>query len=181
MKRKIITTILTAAFVTSMSITAFADQWKLDTTGWWYQKDNGSYLSNGWNWIDGKCYYFTPEGYCLINTTTPDGYTVDASGAWTVDGVVQIKTVEVQTTTETQSASQVPNVEGTYVGSGITCEIFNEGNNNFWVESSLEKDYLPQYIGDGVFASPYTRYSFSGNTLIIDDLYGGQTYQLVKQ
>lgn len=26
------------------------------------------------------------------NTTTPDGYTVNADGAWTVDGVVQVKT-----------------------------------------------------------------------------------------
>ena len=39
--------------------------------------------------MDGKCYYFTPEGYCLTGTQTPDGYTVDETGAWVVDGVVQ--------------------------------------------------------------------------------------------
>lgn len=78
----------------SMSMTIYAGQWKQDTTGWWYQNDDGSYFNNGWQWIDGKCYYFTSEGYCLINTTTPDGYTVDGSGAWTVNGVVQTKNEE---------------------------------------------------------------------------------------
>ena len=44
---------------------------------------------NGWRWIDGnqdgvsECYYFDAEGW-LTSTTTPDGYTVNADGAWTV-------------------------------------------------------------------------------------------------
>lgn len=79
----------------AMSMTAFAGQWMQDTTGWWYQNDDQSYLAGGWNWVDGRCYYFTPEGYCLLNTQTPDGYMVDASGAWIVDGVVQTQTVPV--------------------------------------------------------------------------------------
>lgn len=73
----------------ALSMPVFAGEWKQDTTGWWYQNDDGSYPNNGWTWVDGRCYYFTPEGYCLINTQTPDGCTVDASGAWVVDGVVQ--------------------------------------------------------------------------------------------
>ena len=44
-----------------------------------------------WSWIDGYCYYFTSKNMRekLTNTTTPDGYTVDDQGRWTVDGVAQ--------------------------------------------------------------------------------------------
>ncbi len=34
------------------------------------------------------------NGYCLMAATTPDNDTVNESGAWTVDGVVQTKNVE---------------------------------------------------------------------------------------
>lgn len=70
-------------------ITSFAGQWQSDVQGWWYVNDNGTYPNTGWNWIDGKCYYFSPDGYCLQNTQTPDGYMVDENGAWVIDGVVQ--------------------------------------------------------------------------------------------
>lgn len=71
------------------SFTALAASWQQNTTGWWYQEDNGSYPVNTWKWINGRCYYFDGNGYMLSNTTTPDGYQVDASGAWVVNGVVQ--------------------------------------------------------------------------------------------
>lgn len=75
----------------ALSVPTFAAEWKQDEIGWWYQNDDGSYLNNGWNWIDGKCYYFNESGYCLLNTQTPDGYLVDANGAWIQDGVVQVQ------------------------------------------------------------------------------------------
>ena len=75
--------------VVGSAMTSRAAQWQQNTTGWWYQEDNGSYPVNTWKWIDGKCYYFDGNGYMLSNTTTPDGYQVDASGAWVVNGVVQ--------------------------------------------------------------------------------------------
>lgn len=83
--------ILLAAVVGScvMAGSAFAGEWKTSSGGWWYQNDDGSYFASGWQWIDGKCYCFDENGYCLINTVTPDGYYVDESGAWIVDGVVQ--------------------------------------------------------------------------------------------
>ncbi len=89
MKKKLLTFAAAGVIAAAMSFTAFGGEWKEDQIGWWYQNDDGSYLNNGWNWIGGKSYYFTPEGYCLVNTTTPDGYTVDESGAWVVDGVIQ--------------------------------------------------------------------------------------------
>ena len=89
MKKTFMTAILAGLMAVSMSMTAFAGQWQQDVKGWWYQNDDGTYLKDGWKWVNGKCYYFTSDGYCLTGTQTPDGYTVDASGAWIVDGVVQ--------------------------------------------------------------------------------------------
>ena len=89
--------VLTATALLSMlaSSTVFAGQWKSDNNGWWYQNDDGSYPTNTWQWIDGngdgvsESYYFNENGYMLTNTVTPDNYTVNADGAWTVNGVVQ--------------------------------------------------------------------------------------------
>ena len=85
------------ALTLSMSTTAFAGTWKQEADGWWWQNDDGSYPQSGWQWIDGnndgvaESYYFNENGYLLTNTTTPDGYTVNEDGAWTVNGVVQQK------------------------------------------------------------------------------------------
>lgn len=92
--------LLTAALISMVaSFTSFAGEWKQDKAGWWYDNGDSTFAKDGWNWIDGKCYYFTSEGYCLINTTTPDGYTVDENGAWIIDGVVQTQETSVQTFT----------------------------------------------------------------------------------
>ena len=87
MKKKMVTLFMAVTLSVSMSMTALAGQWKQSGMDWKYE-DNGSCLT-GWQWIDGKCYYFDGNGYMLSNTTTPDGYQVDASGAWVVNGVVQ--------------------------------------------------------------------------------------------
>lgn len=89
MRKKMLFAVAAGLMTLALSMPVFAGEWKQDGTGWWYQNDDGGYPSNGWTWVDGRCYYFTPEGYCLTGTQTPDGYTVDASGAWVVDGVVQ--------------------------------------------------------------------------------------------
>lgn len=80
-----------------MSIPACAGQWFSDGYGWKWINDNGTVSANTWQWIDGnydgiaECYYFNPQGYCLLNTITPDGYMVNASGAWMVNGAVQMQ------------------------------------------------------------------------------------------
>lgn len=82
--------------------------WKRNNTGWWYEYADGTYPANGWlminnawycfdasgymrtGWImagDGKWYYCDPregstQGAMMTNTTTPDGYRVDANGVW---------------------------------------------------------------------------------------------------
>lgn len=83
----------------SMNTLAFAGQWKENDTGWWYDNGNGTWPASSWQWIDGngdgvaECYYFNKDGYCLMNGVAPDGSSVNANGAWTVNGVVQTKNV----------------------------------------------------------------------------------------
>lgn len=63
--------------------------WQQDARGWWWKNDDGSsYPVNCWRWLDGnrdglaECYYFGSDGYMLAGTVTPDGYSVNADGAW---------------------------------------------------------------------------------------------------
>lgn len=77
------TMILTAA----MGFTAYAGEWKQDNAGWKYEQDGGGFTA-GWSWIDGKCYFFADDGY-MMNNTEVEGYTLNADGQWTVDGIVQ--------------------------------------------------------------------------------------------
>lgn len=84
-----------------LSSTAMAGTWKKgdgeNQNRWWYDNENGTYAHSGWQWLDGnkdgaaECYYFDSEGWLLTGTTTPDGYQVNADGAWTVNGAVQTK------------------------------------------------------------------------------------------
>jgi hypothetical protein len=68
--------------------------WVQDTDGNWYflstaEGGQAGKMLTGWNWIDGYCYYFNPEGGGLsVNTTTPDGHKVNADGKWEKDGKV---------------------------------------------------------------------------------------------
>ena len=105
----LLATAISLACLTSMS--AYAGAWAKNTQGWWYDNGNSTWPASTWQWIDGnndgvaECYYFNPSGYCLTNTTTPDGYMVNADGAWTVNGIIQTKAVGASTTGSTATAS----------------------------------------------------------------------------
>lgn len=107
--KRIIKWFMTVCVLTAlMSSTAFAAGW---TTGqgsngsrWWYDLGNGNYYGTPemeveWQWLDGngdgiaECYAFDQEGWMYVGTATPDGYQVNADGAWTVDGIVQTMAV----------------------------------------------------------------------------------------
>lgn len=99
MKRKgLVIAGLVAGLSVLTSMTAFAGEWKQDSNGWWWQNDDGSYPVSTWQWIDGnkdglsESYYFNEAGYLVTNTTI-DGYTVNADGAWTINGQIQTKGV----------------------------------------------------------------------------------------
>lgn len=78
-------------------------RWMQDTNGWWWLRADRSWPANQWSYINNEWYWFDASGYCAINAwrnvdgvyyylgesgamyanrRTPDGYWVDASGAW---------------------------------------------------------------------------------------------------
>ena len=102
---------------------AFAGSWKKESDNplrWVYRNDDGSLLSNGWNWLDGngdgvyECYYFYPDGAMAYNATV-DGYYVNNDGKWADNsGKVYTKTAaEVA-----QSPSGAQNSQGSASSSG---------------------------------------------------------------
>lgn len=104
--------LVTMVFVLTalMASTALAAGW---TTGqgenssrWWYDLGSGQYYGISgqaveWQWLDGdgdgtaECYAFDSEGWMYEDGQTPDGYSVNGDGAWTVNGVVQTMAVTV--------------------------------------------------------------------------------------
>ena len=72
------------ASAAGQSQSASAPVWKQDSNGWWIENPDGSYLTNQWyqSPASGLWYYMGSDGYMLTNTTTPDGYTVNADGVW---------------------------------------------------------------------------------------------------
>ena len=55
--------------------------WLKDNGSWYYLQDSGS-MKTGWMKVSGKWYYAYSSGALAINTTTPDGYRVNANGEW---------------------------------------------------------------------------------------------------
>ncbi|MEY8396143.1 hypothetical protein AALB64_15235 [Lachnospiraceae bacterium 45-P1] len=107
--KKILLLAATISLSTYMGLTAFAGEWKQDANGYQYVNDNGELFYNGWQWIDGnndgiaESYYFNETGYCLLNTTTPDGFVVNSDGAWAIDGIVQTKSIRTEEPVSTQT------------------------------------------------------------------------------
>ena len=90
------------SFVFLLSGTAKADWVKGEgKNAWWFDFGNGDYFKSSWQWIDGnhdgiaECYCFDENGWMYENTITPDGYTVNENGAWTINNVVQTKTSDL--------------------------------------------------------------------------------------
>ena len=86
--KKLITFCLSAMLAASSCSHAFAagrpGTWASNDKGWWIAYEDGSYLTNDWyqSPTSGLWYYMGADGYMLTNTTTPDGYWVNADGVW---------------------------------------------------------------------------------------------------
>ena len=86
-------------FIALSANLVFASGWTkgISKNAWWFDFGNGDYFKSSWQWIDGnqdgiaECYCFDENGWMYENTTTPDGYTVNENGAWTVNNIVQTK------------------------------------------------------------------------------------------
>ena len=55
--------------------------WVKENGIWYYLNQSGS-METGWFTVSDKWYYANESGALAINTTTPDGYTVNANGEW---------------------------------------------------------------------------------------------------
>lgn len=90
MKKKILMSV--AIGLTLLSSTpVFAGEWKQNSTGYWYQNDDGSNPSGTWKNIDGKSYYFKSDGYMNIGWIKVNGqwYYCESSG--------EMRTADLQT------------------------------------------------------------------------------------
>ena len=54
----------------------------MDQDKWYYLESSGAMKASQWFEVDGKWYYVNDSGELLVNTTTPDGYKVNANGEW---------------------------------------------------------------------------------------------------
>lgn len=163
MKKKIMMFAIATVMTLPMSMTAFAGQWLSDAGGWWWQNNDGSYPADTWQWIDGnndgiaESYYFDSQGYCLLDTTTPDGYTVNGTGAWVQDGIIQTKPIvsEQETTTKaSNSANAVSllslNPTNQWNWRDVSPWIYKTSRNKQWSNSMFfvyTGGYVEYYVG----------------------------------
>lgn len=121
MKRGIVVLAAALSMSMGMSVASYAASWEHDSKGWWYITDDykypvaqwrnidgnwyyfnsKGYTLTGWQWIDGKSYFFNdgsnksfPYSAMLKSTKSPDGYDLNADGAWVQNGVVMTKSGE---------------------------------------------------------------------------------------
>lgn len=112
-KRLFLAGLTTGLLSLSAAFPAMAGSWKTgvgeNAARWWYDNGDNTWAANGWRWIDGnqdgisECYYFDADGWLTASTTTPDGYTVNADGAWTVNGIIQTRQTASNDTADNES------------------------------------------------------------------------------
>lgn len=151
MKKQLFTATLTSLLVFSSLSSAFAGYWQQEarTSQWMYQNEDGTFCANQWQWIDGdedgmaECYYFDENGFCLTNTSTPDGYLVDENGAWIIDGIpqTQIITTELIDQEESLFTTSESTVSTSHSVSGISSEPYN--GYSIIVNTNTHKYHVP--------------------------------------
>lgn len=98
MSRRILAAVLSAGMTFCLVSTAFAGTWKANSSGWWYEEDNGTRPAGEWKWIDGdgdgyaECYYFDADGYVVHNREI-NGFSVNENGHWVAGNKVQLERV----------------------------------------------------------------------------------------
>lgn len=148
MKKKLVTIILAGALTVGSAFTAFAG-WEQTGATWKYQSA-GTYYNDGWHWIDGngdniaECYFFNTDSTMLSNTTTPDNFTVNENGAWTVNGVVQTKILNDNTSSTGHSNSQSQSNSNSYYNDDGSVDI------NKVVAGIVAGDPEASQIADGI-------------------------------
>lgn len=79
----------------------------------------------------------------LANTTTPDGYTVNGDGSWTIDGAIQQK--------NTASQNVESNIPSGYNANGISNVVIDMLNNTRAQNATKYGETKALIMGEGVF------------------------------
>lgn len=80
-KKTIIFGMAISFFLLSIQTVYAASPWVFQEDGWHYYQEDGQ-PGVGWVESNGLFYYLLPGGKSVTDTITPDGYYVDANGAW---------------------------------------------------------------------------------------------------
>lgn len=153
MKKKLSFAIATIVTTAALSTTAFAGSWQSDQRGFWWQNDDGSYPVSSWQWLDGnqdgiaECYYFDENGYMLADTKTPDGYQVNANGAWVLNGYVQTQATDANSTPSNTTTKPGPSGVSSIPYDGYTI-IVNTNTKKYHTPSCrVVTRILPENLG----------------------------------
>lgn len=84
MKKKLFIMVAVGVIMTIAGFPVYAGQWKLDSIGYWYEEDKGTYPTDSWRYIGEKWYYFDGQGYMVKDTWVGDYY-VGSDGAMLPD------------------------------------------------------------------------------------------------
>lgn len=87
-----------------------------------------------------------------MNTTTPDGYTVNPAGAWTVNGVIQTQQVTPSTTTNNIEAKYLRNLTPVSKSAYSVEESWRTNQNSLWsnvirLSGALNNTHVEFYTG----------------------------------
>ena len=129
----------TCLFIALSTNLTFASGWTkgISKNAWWFDFGNGDYFKSSWQWIDGnqdgiaECYCFDENGWMYENTTTPDGYTVNENGAWTINNIVQTKTSDLIPKNNTNNGNNSVNNNLTETRNNKNIEDFNENQDEY--------------------------------------------------
>ena len=132
----------TSLFIALSANLTFASGWTkgISKNAWWFDFGNGDYFKSSWQWIDGnqdgiaECYCFDENGWMYENTTTPDGYTVNENGAWTINNIVQTKTSDLIPKNNTYNVNNTASnnfIETKNNGKNQSNEDFNERQDEY--------------------------------------------------
>ena len=163
MNKYVSAAIATVALTITTAMTVWAGSWTQQNGSWIYLDDAGQ-RQIGWAWIDGnqdgiaEYYYFDQNGCLATDTTTADGYTVNESGAWTQDGVVQKKVIPLS---DPNALGRLGTIAGSSPLSGdsflVAGSAYENGKNYMHSEEALQQvtgrkdivNFARQYVGAG--------------------------------
>ncbi len=105
----------------------------------------------GWQWLDenndgiAECYYFDDNGSKLTGTTTPDGYTVNADGAWVENGAVQTQASSASGAGSNSVSGQTGAAGWYHDGAGWKYKrIDGRDGSDVWVWSDINNDGISE-------------------------------------